>query len=163
MAVTAAITGEFDANTPKPQCLGVREGGTAQFSGMALPARTERLLDHLADHIGGDGTKRPAQMAMPGVVENAGRSAAAYARQHIGHHGTQTGPGHHTLRADAGEALLDPIDKRLDPVRPDIAVVPLNSAVPATRKRSWPRRLVTSLVASSNKLTTGAEAWLNAS
>ena len=37
---------------------------------------------------------------------------------------------------------------------------PLNSAVPATRKRSTPRRLVTSLVSSSSRLTFGAAAWL---
>ncbi|MNI82937.1 hypothetical protein D3C73_1396990 [compost metagenome] len=39
---------------------------------------------------------------------------------------------------------------------------PLNSAVPATRKRS-PRRLVTIFAASSSRLTRGAAARLSAS
>ena len=38
---------------------------------------------------------------------------------------------------------------------------PLNSAVPATRKRSWPKRLVTIFVASSRMLTVGAASWLS--
>ena len=39
----------------------------------------------------------------------------------------------------------------------------VGTAVPATRKRSWPKRLVTSLVSSSSRLTMGAAAWLCAS
>ena len=38
---------------------------------------------------------------------------------------------------------------------------PLNSAVPATRNRSRPRRLVTIFVASSRMLTCGAASWLS--
>jgi hypothetical protein len=37
---------------------------------------------------------------------------------------------------------------------------PLNSAVPATRNRSRPSRLVTSFAASSRRLTVGAADWL---
>src|SRR5471032_2592021 len=102
-------------------------------------------------------------MAVARVVEHARRLACPHLRQHVGQHGAQAGPGHDLARADVGETLLYPLQQGADAVGADVAVAPLNSAVPATRKRSRPKRLLTSLVASSSRLTTGAAAWLASS
>ncbi|KPM88221.1 hypothetical protein AOR11_25045, partial [Vibrio alginolyticus] len=60
---------------------------------------------------------------MAGVVEHAGRTAAANLGHHVRHHRPQTGPGHHAAGVDAGEALVDPLHQRADAIGADIAVV----------------------------------------
>ena len=87
------------------------------------------------------------EMAVSGVVEDAGTAACADARHQARRHRPQAGPGHGADRADVREELLaSSAPAGLMRSTRMSRFSPLNSAVPATRKRSRPRRLVTILV-----------------
>ena len=108
------------------------------------------------------GRQRPAQVAVSGVVEHVGRDRPRPTRgSMLGSMAAAQAQGGHAAHVHAREALAHPVHQRADAVGPRMSrFSPLNSAVPATRKRSGPRRLVTSLVASSSRLTCGAAARL---
>src|SRR3954447_5314934 len=60
---------------------------------------------------------------MTGVIEDAGTASRSDPRHEARRHGPQTGPRHHTGRADVGEQLLCPVDEWLDAAGTDVAVL----------------------------------------
>src|SRR5215213_12017303 len=60
---------------------------------------------------------------MTGVIEDAGTASRSDPRHEARRHGPQTGPRHHTGRADVREQLLRPVDEWLDATGTDIMVI----------------------------------------
>lgn len=90
---------------------------------MPVPSTCEVRKNLLGDYLGSRGGKCPAQVAVAGVVVDAGAFATLNDGDHVGHHGPKAGPWHGVFGLDVGEEVLDPFHKRAHAVIADVPVV----------------------------------------
>ena len=136
---------------------------SAGSSGAPDAVAGDAAVDGIGHHLRRGRRERPPEMAVARVVEDARAAARAIRGIRLGVIGRRPAQG--TTRAVPTSGNNSRVHWTSGLIRAArmSRFSPLNSAVPATRKRSRPRRLVTTLARSSSRLTAGAAARLPSS